>query len=206
MSDEIEQARDDLAFMRGLAEAPDHPNAAMGQALFAAGLIYGIQTLIQWAESIGLIALPHPYYFIVVAGGSVLFLSVLAYILWRARKTPLRSVSGRAYDAAFQAAGLANLAIVLVFTATSIRSGDFSVWLLHAPVVFALQGGAWFVGFRLRKRAWLGLVAVGWFAAAIGLGLTTDLSTYILVTSISLFLLLGLPGWIMLRLAGRAAE
>ena len=131
---------------------------------------------------------------------------LLGLMIWRGRGKPAPTATGRAYEAAFQAAGLANLSIVLVFLAATFRAGSGDVWYFYTPLVFALQGAAWFVFFRLRKRAWLGLVALGWFTSAVGLGLTTHSPTYILVASVSLFLLLSVPGWVILRLAKQSND
>jgi predicted outer membrane lipoprotein len=206
MNQDLETARDDIAFMRSLAEGPNQHNRTMGEALFAAGLIYGAQTLGQWAVDIELISVSGGMYFAWILGCNLAFFAVLGALIWRERGKKTEGVTRRAYEAAFQAAGLANLSIVLVFLAATLRGVDAGIWYFYTPMVFALQGGAWFVFFRLRKRAWLGLVALGWFASAIGLGLTTHSPTYVLVASISLFALLGLPGWVMMRLAKREAE
>lgn len=203
MSDDLENAREDLAFMRALAETPAHPNRTMGFALMSAGLIYGFQTLVQWAAWAGLITLPGPLYLGFVIGCTVVFLAVLGVIIWRNRQKQTKSVAGRAYESAFEGAGIANAIIVVFFVLVSVRQNDPGLWYYYTPVIFALQGGAWYVGFRLRKRLWLGLVSAGWFVSAMVLGLTTHSGTYVLIIAISLFLLLALPGWVMMRLAGK---
>ncbi len=205
MSDELETAREDLAFMRALAETPAQPNATMGFALCAAGLIYGFQTLVQWAVWAGYFSLPGPLYLVFVIGCTLTFLGVLGVIIWRNRNNPSKSVSARAYESAFEGAGIANVIIVLFFVIVSMRYSDPGLWYYYTPVIFALQGGAWFVGFRLRKRLWLGAVSAGWFVAALTLGVTAHSGTYVLIIALSLFLLLALPGWIMMRLAKTAS-
>lgn len=206
MSSDHETAREDLAFMRALAETPAQPNATMGFALFAAGLIYGFQTLVQWAAWAGYISLPGPFYLAFVIGCSLAFLALLGVMIWRNRNKPTKSVSARAYESAFEGAGVANIIIVLFFVLVSIRQSDSGIWYYYTPMIFALQGGAWFVGFRLRKRLWLGLVSAGWFISAISLGFTTHSQTYVLIIALSLFLLLALPGWVMMRLARQHAS
>lgn len=201
MKSDQDSAREDLAFMRALVETPAQPNATMGLALFSAGLIYGFQTLVQWAAWAGYVSLPGPLYLAFVIGCSLAFFAVLGVIIWRNRKNPSRSVSARAYESAFEGAGIANLAIVAFFILVSIRRDDPGLWYYYTPTIFALQGGAWFVGFRLRKRLWLALVSAGWIAAAIALGFTTHTPTYVLIIAAALLLLLALPGWIMMRLA-----
>ena len=130
--------------------------------------------------------------------------ALLGLIIYANRNAKLNSLSGRAYSAAFASAGLANLAIVAVFIMGSIRIGDAGIWYFYTPVVFAIQGGAWFAAFRVLRRNWYGLVSLGWFIAAIALGVTAFSPSYVAVCSVSLFLLLALPGWLLLRDPARA--
>lgn len=199
MSHDLDQAREDLAFMRALADAPGAPTKVMGQAFFAAGLIYGFQTLVQWAAAIGLVSLPGPIYLGFVIGCTVVFLIILSWLIWRNRHVSIKSVIGRAYEAAFMAAGFINLTLVTIFTLFSIRQGSAAIWDYYTPMIFVFQGGAWTIAFRLSKRWWLGAVAVGWFGTAIALAATNTTPTYVLVASIAMFVLLAIPGWIMMR-------
>jgi hypothetical protein len=200
---DLREAQENLAFMRSLAQSAEQHNKPLGLGLFLAGVIYGVQTLVQWADAAGLISLSGPVHIGMAIAFSALFLAVLAYIIWRHRGTKMRSVASRAYEAAFAAAGLSNLAIVTVFIVASIRFGDAGIWYFYTPIVFAFQGAAWYIAARLREKLWLGLVAFGWFIAAVGLGLTTHSPTYVLVVAVALFLLLALPGYVIMRLAAR---
>ena len=201
-----ENAREDLAFIRNLVESNDAPNGSLGPILLFAGALYGLQTLVQWAQMTGVIELSGPVYVSFLAGVTITFLFALGIVLWRDRNTGPKTVVGRAYEAAFQAAGLANLCIVIVIGLASWRTQSADPWLIYAPVVFALQGGAWFVAARLRKQLWLAAVAIGWFVSAIAMDMTEDLGTYILIASISLFGLMALPGWVMMKIDHQAGQ
>jgi hypothetical protein len=201
MSRDIDQARENLAFMRALADSPTTPNKAMGQSFFAAGLIYGFQTLVQWGAAVGLIPLPPSVYLPFVIGCSVLFVVVLVWILWRHRNAGSKTAIGRAYEAAFMAAGLINLSLVSVFILFSVKESSVAIWDYYTPILFIFQGGAWTIACRLSRKLWLGAVAAGWFLAAIAMAATNSTNIYVLIASIALFLLLALPGWIMIRTA-----
>ena len=203
MADDIESARDDLAFMRALADAPDKPNMAMGQAFLAAGIIYGFQGLVQWGASIGVIPLSGTPYLAFVISCTLAFLAVMLVITLKNRQHRSSTAVRRAYEAAFQGAGIANICLVIVFTAATVRSGDGGIWYFYTPFIYALQGAAWFLAFRMRKRTWLGLVSLGWYVGAVALGLTAYSSSYVLVIALSLILLLAGPGWIMLHVANK---
>jgi len=200
MSQDMETAREDLAFIRNLVDSEEQPNGSLGPILLIAGTLYGLQTLVQWAEMTALIDLTDLVYVGFLAGVTISFLIALGIVLWRDRNKGPKTVVGRAYDAAFQAAGLANLCIVIVIALASWRTQSADPWLIYAPVVFALQGAAWFVAARLRKRIWLAVVAIGWFVAAVAMGMTADLGNYILIASGSLFGLMAVPGWVMMKL------
>ncbi|MBO6798269.1 hypothetical protein [Maricaulis sp.] len=206
MADDIETVRDDLAFMRALADAPDKPNKAMGQSFLAAGIIYGFQGLVQWATAIGIIGLSGLGYLAFVIGCTVAFFAVLGVIIWKNRGQSSNTAVRRAYEAAFQGAGVANICLVIVFIVANIRTGDGGVWYFYTPFIYALQGVAWYLAFRMRKRAWLGLVALGWYVGAIALGLTAHSPTYVLVIALSLILLLAGPGLVMMRVADKQSE
>jgi len=206
MSSEIDEARETLAFMRSLADGPEQPNRAMGQAFFAAGIVYGFQGLCQWGLAAGFLSLSDTAYLIFVVACSAVYMAILGAIIWKNRKKQTRTAVGRAYEAAFQGAGIANLCMVLVFTAASIRLDNAGIWYFYAPMIYAMQGAAWYLAFRMRKRGWLGLVSLGWFVGSVALGMTAHSATYVLVIALSLILLLGGPGWVMMRLADARSE
>ncbi len=58
MSVDAHTARDDLAFLRALAEAGDDGQRQFGRVYLAAGLIYGAQMLAHAAQALGWIATP----------------------------------------------------------------------------------------------------------------------------------------------------
>lgn len=205
MTDDLASARADLAFLRNLADGDPRPTASFGFLLMAGGLFYGVETLIHWLGVSGLVALPGWMHLGAALFGTGGFLAVVVVVLILTRHEKASAVTRRAYEAAFQAAGLANLSMICVFAYNAVRTGDFTVWLYYVPVVFALQGGAWFVAANLRRQMWYGAVALGWFLGAVALGLSVEEpARFVLVASLSLLLLMALPGFAMWRLALRA--
>ena len=203
MTNTTHSAQDDLAFMRGLVDGTSSFPPAFGETYLAGGLIYGLQVLIQ-------VALPStaPPLVQLTAGiaPTGIFLAGLAWIIWRHRHVPPGSAVSRALNAAFGCVGLANLALICVIGSLAVRRHSLEIWLIYPCVVFVLQGLAWLVAYALRKRAWQGLVGIGWFAAAIGLALTIgSLGSYALVGGGSLIGLMAVPGAVMMRLARKPA-
>ena len=68
-----------------------------------------------------------------------------------------------------------------------------------------MLGSAWYVAFMIRRRTWLLAVSIGWYATALGLAvLTRSYGAYTLLFAVALFVLMALPGAVMMR-AGRVA-
>lgn len=205
MSDDGQSAREDLAFMRSLVEAGNSGTAmAGGSAFVVGGLIYGLQCLIQYLGASGLVPLSPAAWVITGVGPTLIFLTWLAWFLWRTRGL-IQPRAQRAINAAFAAAGSANLVIVIVVGILAARKDSLEIWELYPCFVFAMQGAAWHIAFMLRRRFWLLAVALGWFASAILLSVCIGSTTYILVAALSLFLLMALPGFVMMRLARAGA-
>ncbi len=202
MTDPIKTAQDDLAFMRSLVEHGGRAGTSGGSVFLAAGLLYGLQCLFHWGQMRGWIDAPDLVNLLFSAGPTAAFLVILCVVLWRDRKRTETGSQSRAVQGMFAGIGLANLVMVAVFAVNAARQQDFQIWLFYPAVIFALQGAAWFAVWQVRRRGWLGAVALGWLAASLALGLSIDaLERYILIAALSLLLLMALPGAVMMRLA-----
>ena len=195
----------DLAFMRALADGGRQPAAMAGPSIYlVAGLLYGMQCLYHLVEMLTPIRWPGPLSLAVALGVNVLFFTWMTIVLVRERgQRTGGSGANRAINAMFAATGLANLGFVAVFGLNAAWRHDFSFWLLYAATVFILQGAAWWVAWLMRRRTWMALTAIGWFASgtALGLILNRDMTAYLAVCAAALFLCMALPGWIMVRQA-----
>lgn len=205
MSDDGQSMRDDLAFMRAVVEAGNSRTAmAGGEAFVAGGLIYGAQCFVQWLGASGTVELSKLGWLLSSLGPTVIFLAWLGWFIWRTQGL-VQPRAQQAINAAFAAAGSANLALVIVVGMFAARENSMEIWELYPCFVFAMQGAAWLVAYMLRKRLWLLAVALGWFAATVLLGAFIGSTTYILIAALSLLVLMALPGYVMIRLA-RAAQ
>ena len=206
MTDKTPSVQDDLAFMRALVEGGGAIPAAFGETYLAAGLIYGLQILLQSPQAFGLPALPPLAGLIVGIVPTIVFVAVLTWIVWRNRGAGQGGATSRAVGATFGCIGLANLALIGVIGSVAFRQKSLETWLIYPCVVFVLQGAAWLVSCALRKRAWQGWVGVGWFAAAIGMALCIgSLAQYALIAGVSMLVLMVVPGAAMMRLARKSA-
>ena len=89
--------------------------------------------------------------------------------------------------------------MVAIFAPAALRDHSLNAWLFYGAVTYALQGAGWLTAYSLRRELWMGVTAVGWFAAAIAMGLLIGTMTYALVAAVALMLLMVGPGLIMLR-------
>ena len=210
MNDELKTVRDDLAFLRAIAEGGGERGGlgAPGAGLYgSAGLLYGAQTLGHFAQVKGVLVMPPLGNLLLGWLPTVIFLILMTVVIVIDRKRPQVGAANRAVSAAFSATGLANLALIVIFAAAAVRNQDFKYWLFHPAVVFIVQGAVWFVVFTLRKRAWMALVSVGWLVAGMAMGLLINRpDLYLLIAALGLFAFMMVPGFHMMRQASRPAR
>lgn len=207
MNDKIKSVQDDLAFLRTVAEGGGGGMGVAGSALYgSAGVLYGIQCLSYYLQEIGIVRLSPTANIVMAWAPTVIFLVLMTIVIIIDRKRPAVGVTSKAINSAFAGAGIANLALVLVFASAAARHQDFHYWLFHPAVVFVLQGAVWYVIFMLRRRMWMALVAVGWLVSGVAMGMLIERAElYLLIATLSLFLLMGVPGFGMMRQALRTS-
>jgi len=198
-------AEADLAFMRALVDGGRQPVPMAGPSIYlAAGLLYGAQCIYHLIEIVTPVRWPGPLSLAVAIGVNGIFFTWLTIVLVRDRSRRLGgSGTSRAINAMFAATGLANLCFVAVYGLNAAWMQQFGFWLLYAATVFILQGAAWWVAWLMRRKVWMLLTALGWFASgtALGLILQRDMAAYLAVCAAALFLCMALPGWLMIRQA-----
>ncbi len=201
MSNDVQSARDDLAFLRAIAGNDETLQMrTFGETYFAAGLIYGGQMILHAVQAVGWLPQGPAWGLGIGLGPTVLFLPVLAAILWRNRHNRLSGTVSRAVGGVFGAVGLANLFLIAIVGSVAWRLHSVQVWLIYPCCIFVLQGMAWQFVFVMRRRAWFAVVAAGWFASAVAMALSIfTVGYFIAFAGAGLWLCMALPGWLMLR-------
>ncbi|MGD9980291.1 MAG: hypothetical protein AB7H66_06370 [Hyphomonadaceae bacterium] len=207
MATDLESARDDLAYMRALVSGGVAMQSTIGEAFTWAGALYGGQCILHWLQTLGLVASEGLIALSISLAPTIVFCVILGFIIWKDRKKPTGGVAARALGAVFQGAGVANLVMALVFAYGANKAESFGLWLYHPIVVCMIQGVAWYVAWAILRRGWLGLVALGWFATTVALGVALygDIGVYLLILGVSLIVFMAIPGWVIWRGAQRAA-
>lgn len=202
MNSELQSARDDLAYLRGLVSGGGHIQATAGELFMWAGVMYGLQCLGHFVNIMGWLPLSPLGQLALGLGPTVAFLVVLAWVIWRNRGVRDSGTASRALNAAFTGAGLANLVMAFVFAYGAKVNGGMSVWLYHPVVVCMFQGVAWYIAWVIMRRTWMGFVAIGWFAITIACGmLINNIAYFLLVLGIGLIVCMAIPGYAIMRIA-----
>jgi hypothetical protein len=206
----ITSPEDDLAFMRSIVEGGGQPPMTLAICYLAGGLLYGLQCLFHIGQAAGLINWPDLANLAFVVMITVSFLSVLTWAILKDRRSGASNrgpQAARTLNAAFNATGMANAAVIIIFGVGAFRDQDFGIWLYYAAIVFALQAAAWYMAWMLKRKGWMLATALGGWATAVALGvLVREPLWYLGVCTVALFVLFALPGWVMFRDARAAAN
>jgi hypothetical protein len=203
MSD-AQSLKDDLAFLRDLTQDSGKGLARDGFNLAVVGLTFGVVSLVYWLVFWGpLSAVRGVTWWLWVAGVAT---TIATTAVVRRRLPPPTGAAARALSVAWNGVGLSLLGGGFALLAAGWRLHDASFVLATFPILlFSLYGAAWGVAYAVKRLGWFAGVSVGCFAAAIAEGLLYRSPHQWLVLSIGLFLLVGLPGLVILNKA-RAQE
>ena len=173
--------------------------SSLGSGLLAGGACYGVQCLLQWAMLASAWQGPPLVGLAVGVLPTIIFLALLARLVWRDRTGSQNGIGTRALNAAFGGAGLAAMITAAIFGYLAIREQSITIWLFHPMMVCVVQGTVWYIAFAIRRRGWIGLVSAGWFATALLLALLVKHHGFVLLMGMALLLLMALPGWVLMR-------
>lgn len=201
----VDDARDDLAFIRALVAPEDHWQRQFGKLYAAAGACYSVQMLLHIGQFMGITPNAGLGAQLIGWGPSVVFLAILIWVI--RRDGPQRGgLTSRAVGAVFAAVGMTNLALCLTIGSVALRLHSLTLWLIYPCVVMILQGLAWMVAFMLRRRAWLGVVAIGWFGVGVAMAIFIDnMIGYVASATVGVVCFMLIPGLYLMRQAGQDA-
>lgn len=197
-----ETAQEDLAFMRALVSEDSGYERPFGVIYGAAGILYGLQCLVNgWMLMAGVNASSTVWMALGIVP-TILFVAVIVVGLSRQRGQSAfgTGASKRAVNAAFAGGGIANIVLAGIFGWVAYMRGDWTLWFLFPVVVAALQGAAWCAAAITRRNMWSGVVAAAWFFATVVLGLLiNDTHAYLTALGATMFVCMGLPGYLIVR-------
>jgi hypothetical protein len=200
MTEPMQTLRDDIAFMRALAEEGRSTPMLGGAIIASAGGIFGLASVAHWALVAGILrASPWALPMVWMAAFAV-FMAVLFAVQARMRGRPgSRSPVNRAIAAGWSGVGFAIFAIALALGVAAWRLGDGAVMGLFPSVILALYGAAWFLAGKMTGRGWMVGTALGAFVFSVAIAFLIGRAELFLAYAAALFLLAGLPGVILVR-------
>ena len=210
MSDELDIARENLAFLRTLAEDSRPLLRPLGAALLIGGLVQGLSALRFWAVGQGWIGWPEALRPWMGADGVALqvVLMLAAGCLWPSALRLPRGVTGpagRAARGAVNAMAWALGAAAVGLLLATRRLGGAEPMATGLPIVlFALAGATWWVVHAVYRRPWALAAALASAVFAAGVGLVAGTPAGALVIAAGLVACVALPGAAMMRQSGEA--
>lgn len=198
-SDATARARSDLAFMKAVVEDRGPLAWIIGAHLFWPGLIFGINFIFIWAIAAGLAQWPLNGLDWSWTPGAAAY-GIVALYLWRRARGETLGPSARGFAAAWSMVGVMSAATVGVLMIATARTNApfYEAW---PALAFVIYGGSWTVASAIRKRAWLGMVALGAYATGLLAAARLNAPDMWLVEAAGAFLFVAPPGALIMHLA-----
>ena len=202
MNDQISTLKDDLSFMRALAEDGRNGPISGGAFLVAAGGLYAAACLVQWAgvERIGGLDAQSAGWSWLVATG-LWILTFFGLLALQHRKPAPPSAVGRVFSVGWSAVGAAILVNATAVWIAAERLHDQALFVCLAPTVLAFYGAAWLVAAAAARKAWMLVTGLGAFTLALAMAALVNDPRELLAYAIALVALLVAPGLYMMRAA-----
>jgi len=194
--------REDISFLRHLAESGRNGPILGGIFLAAAGVVFGSACFLDFAAMQGMFP---------VRGGPLwLGASAVFTLLWFVLFFRMKASGKKVQSASSASFGMIWSAIapgVLTAFGTTLliahQTQNNAVLAAYVPVIYAFYGTAWFASGALAKRSWMFIAALGSFAYAFVVALMAASPYLSVAMGGGLLLLLTLPG---LKLAADEAR
>lgn len=201
------QTASDIAWMRQLAEEGGRAPMRGAAILMGAGLIYGVASVLHWAAVTGLIGSDKGPGFVWL-GATGLFLVFLTVNLLRLKRSEgVVTAANRASAVAWASVGLGIFALFGSVAVLSWRAGGDAaeaILSLTPSIIMVFYGLGWAVTAAMLRSRPLWVLAVASFVAAPLLAALSGQSVQLLAYAAALFGLMALPGFLLVRQAGRA--
>ena len=204
MTENTEDPAADIAWMRRLAEEGAQTPLQGNSLLMFGGLLYGVASLFHWAIIVGLVPLAESQLWIGWVGATVAYWIILAVTIPRLRRAGVSTTANRAASIAWSGMGWGIFAMFMTFTVLGLRLGESvleGVYVMIPSMIMIFYGVGWAVHASMQRSRLLWILSLSSFAAAPLLALFAGQAEQYLAYAAALFLLMALPGWILMRQA-----
>ncbi|HEX3700340.1 MAG TPA: hypothetical protein VHV27_06665 [Phenylobacterium sp.] len=201
MSDQNTTLRDEIAFVRAMAEDGRRTSLRGGPVMIASGLIFGTASLAIWVGletgygTPGQLNLVWPI-------SAVLFFVCLFFFL---RNLPKGEKQANTFGMAWSGLGWAIFVCVLSLIMIAVRTNQAAAAAAISPVILSFYGAAWCIAGAMARKRWpYGFGLASFAAALLNAWVVPNGDLMFLIYAISLYALVAAPGVLLTRM-GKAA-
>jgi hypothetical protein len=202
MAHDVQAIREDLAFMRALAQEGRRAPLLIGHNLVVGGIVYALTSVFAWAVATRVLNLPAWWQGAAYIGVTVVYVTY-ARLHRRACAAAGRpgatAITNRAVSAAWRGVGFALGALMCAAFAIAYETHTTLVFVLFPSIVMAIYGAGWTVAAVMSEVRWLRWAAAGCFVSAAVFGLFANSVELYLIFAAAMLLLAALPGWLLVR-------
>ncbi|MDO9222664.1 MAG: hypothetical protein Q7U20_03015 [Caulobacter sp.] len=200
MTDEMKTLKDDIAFMRALAQEGQRTPLLGGAILLTAGVVFAGASLAHWAVMAGVVIVsPWAFPGIWTVALSV-FLITLTVLRRRMDGQPGASSPGnRAAGMAWTGVGWAIFTMAVVLAVISYRTHSPAPMMVFPSVILTFYGLGWTVAAAMSRKGWIWLTAIGSYVWAVVTAWFAAGSEVYLIYALALLMLAALPGFLLMR-------
>ena len=208
MTEKIEDPAADIAWMRRLAEEGGQAPMQGNSLLMFGGLLYGVASLFHWAIVAGAVPLDQNQIWIGWVVATVAYWVILAVTIPRLRRgAGVHTTANRAAGIAWSGMGWGIFAMFLTITVLGVRLGETvleGMYVLIPSMIMIFYGVGWAVHATMQRSRRLWTLSLASFIAAPLLALFAGTAEQYLAYAAALFLLMALPGFLLMRAAKQA--
>ena len=207
MTNKNDDGAADIAWMRRLAEENAEAPMRGGSILMAAGLIYGLGSLLHWASLKGVVPIEDAGLGLIWLAATALFFAVLTVTILRQKSQGgVRTAANRASGAAWASVGWGIFATFTSVAVVGLKMGQDTLLLLTLTpsIIMIFYGMGWAVSAAMTRSTQLWWLAIGSFVAAPLLAAFSGQDVQYLAYAACLFVLMAVPGFLLMRAAKQA--
>lgn len=205
MTETTEDPAADIAWMRRLAEEGAQEPMRGTSLLMFGGLLYGLASLFHWGVVVDLLPLARNQIWIGWIAATLVYWVVLAVTIPRLRRAGVSTTANRAAGIAWSGMGWGIFALFLAMAVLGWRVADEAalnaMFALIPSIIMVFYGVGWAVHAEMQRSRMLWALSLSSFAVAPLLALFAGQAEQYLAYAAALFLLMALPGWLLMRQA-----
>ena len=205
MTETTEDPAADIAWMRRLAEEGAQEPMRGTSLLMFGGLLYGLASLFHWGVVVDLLPLARNQIWIGWIAATLVYWVVLAVTIPRLRRAGVSTTANRAAGIAWSGMGWGIFALFVAMAVLGWRLADEAalnaMFALIPSIIMVFYGVGWAVHAEMQRSRNLWVLSLSSFAAAPVLALFAGQAEQYLAYAAALFLLMALPGWLLMRQA-----